>query len=63
MKKPKMIWTIIRMLTFIIVGLLNTVLIRPEDIGSWKYYVGYAFLVFVLIDLYLTFRSYRAQRK
>jgi hypothetical protein len=28
-----------------IVGLINTLLIRPEDIGSWKNYVGYVFLI------------------
>jgi len=28
-----------------IVGLMNTVLLRPEDVGSWKNYVGYIFLI------------------
>jgi len=28
-----------------IVGLINTLLIRPEDIGSWRNYVGYVFLI------------------
>lgn len=43
-------WQIIRTILFIIIGLFNTVLIRPEDIGSWKNYLGYTFLVIALFD-------------
>lgn len=42
---------VIRMLTFITIGLFNTVLIGPEDLGSWKNYAGYGFLALALIDL------------
>lgn len=63
MEKNKLIWAVTRMLTFIIIGLFNTVLIRQEDIGSWKNYLGYAFLALALIDLYLIFRSFKVQRK
>jgi len=34
----KLIWTTIRTLTFLIIGLMNTVIIKPEDIGKWKNY-------------------------
>lgn len=51
MKNPRLIWTIIRILTFIIVGAFNTILIRPEDIGTWKNYVGYFFLALALYDI------------
>jgi uncharacterized membrane-anchored protein len=34
-----------------IVGLINTLLIRPEDIGSWKNYVGYVFLIISAANL------------
>ena len=34
-----------------IVGLGNTLLIRPEDIGSWKNYVGYVFLIISAANL------------
>jgi len=44
-------WDFLRTLTFIIVGLLNTVFIRPEDIGSWKNYLGYLLLAFAAMDI------------
>lgn len=40
----------IRIALYLTVGLFNTVLIRAEDIGSWKNYAGYAFLLLALID-------------
>ncbi len=46
------VWKIIRTVTFIIVGLLNTVFIRAEDVGSWKNYIGYAFLVVATYDTF-----------
>jgi hypothetical protein len=53
--KRNLIWTTIRTLTFLIIGLMNTALIKPEDIGTWKNYVGYAFfLVAVLDTIYLS---------
>lgn len=30
---------------------MNTVLIRPEDVGSWKNYIGYALLIIALFDI------------
>lgn len=51
MTTNKRTWTIIRTIGFIIVGLFNTVFIKPEDVGTWKNYVGYAFLVLAVFDI------------
>ena len=47
----KKYWPILRALTFLIVGVFNTVLIRPEDSGSWKNYLGYLFLALVVFEI------------
>jgi len=47
----KKYWPLIRVLTFIIVGVFNTVLLRPEDVGSWKNYIGYLLLILAVIDI------------
>jgi len=57
MKLQKTRWTIIRTLLFLVVGLMNTVFIKTEDIGSWKNYVGYALLVFALIEIVYLLKS------
>lgn len=57
-KKHKTTWTAIRTLLFIIIGLLNTVFIRPEDIGSWKNYAGYAFLIIAFFDTLFLLKQY-----
>lgn len=57
-EKPKLYWTIIRILAFIIVGLMNTVLIKPEDAGTWKNYVGFAFLAVAIFDIILLIMKY-----
>ena len=56
----KKTWPIIRTLTFLIVGVFNTLLIGPEDVGTWKNYVGYALLLIGVIDaFFLIKRSLR----
>lgn len=47
----KLKWQILRTFLFIIIGTMNTVLIRPEDVGSWKNYIGYALLIIALFDI------------
>jgi len=47
----KKYWPIFRTLTFLIVGIMNTLLIRAEEIGTWKNYLGYVFLAFVVLDI------------
>lgn len=46
-------WTILRTLTFYIVGLFNTLLIKSEDVGTWKNYLGYLLLLIALTDTIL----------
>lgn len=43
-------WKYIRVLLFWIVGLMNTVLIRPEDVGTWKNYVGFFLIGLAIAD-------------
>ncbi len=50
MKKNKWNWVVItRLATLLIVGILNTVLIKPENIGTWRNYIGYGCLVIAAI--------------
>ena len=44
-------WPILRFLTFIVVGIFNTVLIRPEDVGSLKNYIGFLLLLLAAVDM------------
>ncbi|WP_340111849.1 hypothetical protein [Maribellus mangrovi] len=55
MKKNRLSNQIIIVATTLVVGLFNTVFIRPEDIGTWKNYVGYAFLVICLVNVIILF--------
>ena len=59
----KRYWPILRTLTFIIVGLFNTVLIRAEDIGTWKNYFGYMLLIIGIIDAVVLVRKYFRDKK
>ena len=47
----KVTWTIIRTLLFLIMGLFNTVFIKPEDAGTYKEYLGYFFLILVAAEI------------
>lgn len=58
MKKTIKHWPIVRTLLFLIIGLLNTVFIRPEDIGTWKNYVGYGFLLAAIVDAFFLIKKY-----
>ena len=63
MKPQKQNWTITRTLLFVIIGLLNTVFIRPEDIGTWKNYLGYGFLLIAFIDIFFLVKRYFERNK
>ena len=43
-------WPAIRASLFLCLGLMNTVWIRPEDLYSFKHYVGFVLLVFGLVE-------------
>ncbi|WP_147307621.1 hypothetical protein [Wenzhouxiangella sediminis] len=50
-------WTSARIALFITVGLMNTVLIRPEDVHTFKHYLGMILLTIGLAEGgYLVFR-------
>jgi hypothetical protein len=53
-------WSLIRTVMFIVIGLMNTVLIRDEDIGSFKNYLGYLLLMIGAIDFaYILFKYFK----
>jgi len=54
------VWHLHRTVLFWIVGLRNTVLIRPEDIGSWRNLVGWVFVVVAAFDTLQLGRRERA---
>ncbi len=56
-------WKIIRTILFLVVGLMNTVLIKPEDIGRFKNYLGYGLLILGIIDAFFLIRSKIKSRK
>ena len=51
------VWHLQRTALFWIIGLLNTLLIRPEDAGSWKNWVGWALLLVAVLDSVALFRK------
>ena len=59
----KTILAIIIIVTSLIVGLMNTVLIRSEEVGSWRNYVGYLFLIIAVINFYFLIRKNFIERK
>ena len=60
----KTIWRLIIIITTLLVGLMNTVLIRAEDVDSWKNYVGYLFLIIAAINLfYLLLKDVKQSKK
>lgn len=51
MKNSRLLPGVLIILTTTVVGLMNTVFIRPEDLGTWKNYVGYAFLLIAVMSI------------
>ena len=54
------LWHLLRTVLFWILGAMNTALIRPEDVGSWKNLAGWAFLVLAGIDSIFVAKKERA---
>jgi len=54
------LWHLQRTLLFWIVGILNTGLARPGDVRSWRYVVGWIFIVVAALDTYQIHRKERA---
>jgi len=63
MKSTKNNWPILRTILFIVIGLFNTVLIRPEDVGTWKNYLGYGFLLLGIIEAFFLIRKFSKKYK
>ncbi len=53
-------WHVQRTVLFWIVGLLNTVLLRPEHVDSWRPWVGWLFLVAAAVNTVTLFIKERA---
>lgn len=56
----KDLWHLQRTVLFWILGLLNTALIRPDEVGSWKNVLGWTFVVLAFIDTVLLTRKEQA---
>lgn len=54
------LWHLQRTLLFWIIGLFNTVLVRPEEIGSWKNILGWVLLGIALVDSIALYRKEHA---
>ena len=50
MNSGKLVWHAIRTFTFYLIGAMNTIMIRPEDVGTFKNYLGYVLLVLAVAD-------------
>lgn len=62
----KALWHLQRTLLFWIIGLFNTLLLRPEDAGSWKQIIGWLCLALAAADsigLHLKEREVQGNRK
>ena len=59
----KKTWSIFRTLGFIIVGLFNTLFIKPEDLGTFKNYLGYLLLVIGIVDTVFLIRNHLKAKK
>ena len=53
MKNKKILPILLITITTLIVGLMNTVFIKPEDIETWKNYVGIVFLLIAIVNIIL----------
>ncbi len=55
-------WHLQRTALFWVVGLLNTLLLRPEHVGGWRQWVGVLFLVAAMGDTVALFVKERGTR-
>lgn len=51
------VWHLQRTVLFWILGLLNTALLRPEDVGTWKNWVGWVLLLIAAADSVALFKK------
>lgn len=43
-------WPYWRTLLFFAIAVMNTILIAPENVGTWRHYLGYFFWLLATID-------------
>jgi hypothetical protein len=55
----KAVWHLQRTVLFWILGLLNTALIRPGDVGTWKHWLGWVLLLLAATDTVALFLKER----
>jgi len=49
----KKIWPILRLLVFLAAGLACTVCINPDEVGTWKNFLGYLLLTLAVFDIFI----------
>ena len=54
------VWHVQRMVLFWIIGVFNAAMVRPEDVGSWKNWLGWLLVALAVMDTVLLFRRERA---
>ena len=59
----KGVWHVQRTVLFWIIGLLNTVFLRPEDVGTWKNWIGWVVLGLAVFDTVALFLKERGITK
>ena len=59
----RIVWNYIRTIIFYLLGLMNTIFIKPEDVGSMKNYIGYIFLILAILDTIFKVKSIITQKK
>jgi len=59
----RIVWNYIRTAIFYFLGILNTVFIRPEDIGTWKHFLGYLLLILAVVDTIFIIKNIIKQRR
>jgi len=59
MKKNRLTNLIIIVVTTLAIGLFNTLFIRPEDVGTWKNFAGYVFLIIAMVNIVILILAIR----
>ncbi|MCL6099760.1 MAG: hypothetical protein M1391_14430 [Bacteroidetes bacterium] len=54
-------WIIFRIVVFVVLGLLYTVFISPEEMGTWKYYFGFVLLFIALVDVVRLVKTFNSR--
>ena len=53
----RIVWNYIRTILFFSLGILYTIYIRPEDVGTFKNYLGYILLILAIVDTIYKIRN------